>query len=262
MGKLDLGARRAYQAIAPVYDAFTANHDFGLWLGNLLPAIEAHGVPRRTLLDVGCGTGKSFLPMLDRGWTVTACDISAAMVAQAASKLGADASATVVVADMRELPCFGEFGLVWCLTDPINYLLTEDELDAALAGMVRNLDPAGVLAFDLNTLLSFRSFFAEEISVEGPGGRMVWKGHGSPTAAAGSIVEATFLADQSSSGIESVPASLHRVRHFPESSVLAALARAGAECVDVFGINYDAILKQPLDEGQHTKAVYLAKRAE
>jgi SAM-dependent methyltransferase len=261
MGEFDQGAKRAYEAIAPVYDTFTENHDFGLWLGNLLPAIERHSPPSCSLLDVACGTGKSFLPMLKRGWSVTACDVAPAMVARAEAKIRPEDSAEVVVADMRALPQFGEFGVVWCLTDALNYLLTEDELDAALAGMVQNLHPEGLLAFDVNTLLAFQTFFAEEIAVDDVEGRMIWTGHGSPTARPGSIAEATFRMEAASSTTrESVPAATHRERHFPEATVLDAFGRAGAECVDVFGINYDAVLKHPLIEDRHTKAVYLARK--
>ena len=52
---------------------------------------------------------------------------------------------------------------------------------------------------------------------------------------------------------------MHRQRHFPEEEVLAAMERAGLECLDVFGHGFDAVLKQPLDDLVHTKAVYLAR---
>src|SRR6478752_7257110 len=130
-------AEIAYEAIAPVYDDFTAHHDYELWLGNLLPKLEFHGLGGRRLFDVGCGTGKSFIPMLERGWEVTACDISASMVDLARSKVG-DA-AELFVADMRALPTVGEFDLVWCLDDAINYLLSATELQQAFSGMRRNL---------------------------------------------------------------------------------------------------------------------------
>ena len=53
----------------------------------------------------------------------------------------------------------------------------------------------------------------------------------------------------------------HRQRHFPEAEVLAALERAGLECLDVYGIYIDGILKQPLDDTIHTKAIYIARCA-
>ena len=82
-------AEQAYEAIAPVYDDFTAHHDYELWLGNLLPKLRRHGLNGHRLLDVGCGTGKSFIPMLERGWKVTACDISPSMLELARAKAGA-----------------------------------------------------------------------------------------------------------------------------------------------------------------------------
>ena len=134
-------AERAYEAIAPVYDDFTAHHNYELWLGNLLPQLRRHGLRGRRLLDVGCGTGKSFLPMLERGWEVTGCDISASMLELARAKSG-DA-VRLSVADMRELPVFGEFDLVWALDDAVNYLLSGEELGRALSGMRATLPPTG-----------------------------------------------------------------------------------------------------------------------
>ena len=135
-------AEQAYEAIAPVYDEFTAHHDYEMWLGNLLPKLRNHGLRGRRLLDVGCGTGKSFLPMLERGWEVTACDISPSMLERARAKTGG--AAKLSVADMRKLPVFGEFDLVWALDDAVNYLLSGMELGEALSGMRANLAPGGL----------------------------------------------------------------------------------------------------------------------
>jgi ubiquinone/menaquinone biosynthesis C-methylase UbiE len=54
----------------------------------ILPIARSHGLSGRRLLDVGCGKGKSFLPMLARGWKVTACDISPSMLEIARAKAG------------------------------------------------------------------------------------------------------------------------------------------------------------------------------
>jgi SAM-dependent methyltransferase len=253
-------AEIAYEAFAPVYDDFTARNNHELWLGEVLPKVERHGlVDRGALLDVGCGTGESFIPMLRRGWRVTACDISASMVELALAKVGDEAQLSV--ADMRELPDLGRFDLVWALDDAVSYLLSEVELEQALSAMRRNLGPEGLLLFDLNTLNSYRTFFAEEQVVESNGRRLVWRGHASPDVAPGSICEASFEvlgADGEETGIAT---ELHRQRHFPEAEVLAALSRAGLDCLDVFGHGFDAVPKQPLDELEHSKAVYIARAA-
>jgi SAM-dependent methyltransferase len=249
-------AEIAYEAMAPVYDDFTAHHDYELWLGNLLPKVERHTLTGRRLLDVACGTGKSFIPMLERGWDVTACDISASMVEIARAKVG-DA-AKLSVADMRELPTFGEFDLVWCLDDAVNYLLSVEELERALTGMRRNLGPGGRLMFDVNTISTYRSFFAEEVVVERDGHRMLWHGQASSDQAPGTISEASFEVEPVVPGSgPAIPAQMHRERHFPEAEVLAAREPAGLECLDVFGHPDDAVPQQPLDEQRHSKAVYI-----
>ncbi|HYJ22488.1 MAG TPA: class I SAM-dependent methyltransferase [Solirubrobacterales bacterium] len=259
-GKRGRDAEIAYQAIAPVYDDFTAHHDYELWLGNLLPELERLGLKGNRLLDVACGTGKSFIPMLNRGWEVTASDISPAMIELARSKVG-DA-VDLSVADMRDLPDFGSFDLVWCLDDAINYLLSVEELELALAGMRRNLGPDGLLMFDVNALEAYRTFFAEEVVVERDGRRLVWKGRSSPDFEPGSITEASFEVWPREGGDGPLIApEMHRQKHFPEAEVLAGLESAGLECLELFGHGEDAVLKQPFDDEVHHKAVYLARAA-
>ncbi|HXV04888.1 MAG TPA: methyltransferase domain-containing protein [Solirubrobacterales bacterium] len=256
-------AEHAYEAIAPVYDDFTAHHDYELWLGNLLPELRRHGLREEgRLLDVGCGTGKSFLPMLERGWEVTGCDISASMLARAQAKAGA--GARLLVADMRELPPLGEFDLVWALDDAVNYLLSGVELGEALAGMRANLAPGGLLTFDVNTLHSYRTFFAETQVVESDGLRLIWRGQAAPDVPPCSICESRFEVEAVDSGEGAgnpIETHLHRQRHFPEAEVLELLEGAGLVCLDVFGHGFDAVPQQPLDELEHTKAVYIARRA-
>jgi SAM-dependent methyltransferase len=249
----------AYEAIAPVYDAFTSYNDYDLWLGNLLPELERHGLEGNRLLDVACGTGLSFIPMLEKGWEVTACDLSPAMVALARGKVGGRAALSV--ADMRELPVFGEFDLVWCLDDAVNYLADADELQAALIGMRRNLAPGGLLMFDVNTLATFRTFFSEAVVEERDGYRFTWRGITSPELEAGGVGEAVFEAEPLDAGRPTVPPEIHRERHFPERLVLDLLGRAGLECLDLFGHHHDAVLHQPLDEAAHAKGVYLSRIA-
>jgi predicted TPR repeat methyltransferase len=251
-------AERAYEALAPLYDDFTAHHDYELWLGNLFPKLRRHGLSGHRLLDVGCGTGKSFLPMLERGWEVTACDISPSMLELAQAK--APGAARLSLADMRELPQFGEFDLVWALDDAVNYLLSAEELRMALSGMQANMAPGGLLMFDVNCLQAYRTFFAEEQRVQRRGRTLVWRGQGSGDAAPGSIGEARFEVEAGEDA-ERFETHVHRQRHFPEAEVLAQLEAAGLECLDVYGHGFDAVPKQPVEELIHSKAVYMARRA-
>lgn len=246
----------AYEAFAPAYDAFTVKLDYEPWLTEALPRLEHYGLSGKCLLDVGCGTGESLLPMLDRGWHAVGCDISPAMIKIAREKVGEQVR--LEIADMRELPNFGVFDLVWSLNDSVNYLADRAELQAALDGMRTNLRERGLLVFDLNTLCSYRTLFAGRHVVEHAGGRLIWTGNTSGEQPPGSICEATFEVEGGLAA-EQVKPHIHRQRHFPESEVLTALEDAGLHCLGVFGQDLGGVLEQPLDELRHVKALYVAR---
>src|SRR6476469_3238820 len=88
----------AYEAFAPFYDSYTETYDHDRWLANIEHVAQGLGLRGKRLLDVGCGTGKSFQPMLARGYEVTACDVSPAMVERAAAR-AAGTGSLVFVAD-------------------------------------------------------------------------------------------------------------------------------------------------------------------
>ena len=96
-------ALEAYEALAPFYDLFTDGYSYDTLLAELERLALDHGLAGRRLLDVGCGTGKSFLPMLARGYEVAGCDLSPAMVELAREKLP-PGLVDLFVADMRDLP--------------------------------------------------------------------------------------------------------------------------------------------------------------
>lgn len=241
-----------YDSWAPVYDEFNCGYMFERWTGKLLEKAEEAGMGGKRLLDIACGTGMSTLPMLERGWTVTGCDISPAMLDIARGKVGEQAN--LFEADMRELPDVGKFDLVWALNDPLNYLLDVEELEAAFDGMRRNVAADGIVLFDINTLVTYRTFFSNEIVVHGEEGRLVWQGQLSPAdVATGTFAEARFNAEGDSS-----LTSVHRQRHFTEAEVLTALGAAGLDPIAQFG-EKEGNLTPGIDEDLHSKAVYLCR---
>src|SRR5690242_8763692 len=142
-------ALAAYEAFAPIYNEFNHLNDYEMWLGRtLLPELEKHGLKHGRALDVACGTGRAFAPLLKRGWEIHGCDLSPAMLERARQE--ADSKVELDVADMRELPTYGEFELVLSLNDSLNYLLGDNDLEYTLAGMRANLADDGLLLFDVN----------------------------------------------------------------------------------------------------------------
>src|SRR5947209_4657044 len=143
-----------YDCLAPFYDQFTAGYAYDDWIDAIESRALAHGLRRGRALDLACGTGKSTTPLVARGYTVQGCDISEGMIRQAREKLPELAGA-FSVADMRELPDFGRFDLVLCLDDAVNYLLGDDDLEAAFASVARVLADGGIFAYDVNSLLTY-----------------------------------------------------------------------------------------------------------
>jgi SAM-dependent methyltransferase len=244
--------RLTYDSYAPAYEDFNHGYMYERWTGRLLGTAEAAGLEGNRLLDIACGTGLSFVTLLERGWRVTGCDISPAMLEIAEEKFGDRAE--LLLADMRELPDLGQFDLIWAINDPLNYLLSIEEFEATLDGMRRNLAPEGIALFDINTLVTYRTFFSREVAVDQNGRRLVWKGGLSPDEVApGVIAEASF----EEVGAEG-SAHVHRQRHFPREEVEAAFEKVGLECVALYG-ELDGALSEGLDEDHHTKAVYLCR---
>jgi SAM-dependent methyltransferase len=250
VGKRDLSALATYEAFAHTYEAFNHAYRYEQWTGRLLAKAQQCGLTGDRLLDVGCGTGLSFVAMLDRGWRVTACDISPAMIEVARARVGS--SVDLRVADMRGLARLGEFDLVWAVNDAMNYLLGIEELQEALAAMSANLRRGGVLLFDLNTLLAYATFCCGDHPRRFEGRQFVWHGRARPKEVRpGTIFEAALEID---GRIDHV----HRQRHFAQPEVLAAIAGAGLSCVAVSG-ELEGELQPTLDEGLHTKAVYVCR---
>lgn len=251
---MEYSARTTYKALAPIYDQLTAANNYEMWLGGvLLPELEKHGLRHGAALDVGCGTGRAFEPLLDRGWEVRGCDLSAEMLEEARRKFG-DA-VEVEQADLRELPVIGEFDLVLALNDVVNYLVEDGDLLKAFAGIRANLAPGGLLVFDANTIGMFRDAFVA--GQEEPMGVGNWRWVGeSEGVEPGGIFDARI----SGPGIS----QLHRERHHTGEQVREAMTEAGLELLSALGqreVDRQVFLDDVPDELRHLKTIYIGRAA-
>jgi SAM-dependent methyltransferase len=250
----------AYEHLAPHYDAFTADYDYDRWLTKLERLLVARGLTGRRILDIACGSGKSFMPLAARGYEVSGCDLSPSMVDLARRRLP-EAAGRMTVADMRALPWLGEFDAALCLGDSINYLLDAEDLTAFFEGAAANLRPGGLLAFDANTLATYRTSFVTEAIVEDADRFMCWRGQGTEDAAPGAVSRAvieTFVHTPQGSWDRSC--SVHVQRHHPREEILGALEEAGLDLVHLAGQSPGAELHDHVDELDHHKALYIARR--
>jgi SAM-dependent methyltransferase len=246
-------ALAAYERCAQYYDLLTADYDHEAWLGCVERLAREAGLPSDRVLDVACGTGKSAAPMISRGYRVAACDLSPAMARRARLRLGG--AATVFVADMRRLPDALAVGLLTCLDDALNYLLTPGELEAAMLSFAGALEPGGVAVFDTNTASTYRDLFAVGCEFDAADGRLRWRGRGLSRAGHHEAV------------VEPVPGSgqagrpsLHVQRHHTQLEVLTACAAAGLEVVKIVGQSSGCVLSDEIDEDVQSKLLYVVRR--
>ncbi len=248
----------AYDVLAPYYDHFTAGYAYAPWIAAIERRALALGLSGRRALDLACGTGNSTAPLLARGYSVRACDISPRMIAEARRKYPQHAD-VFLVADMRELPGLGEFDLVLCLDDAVNYLLSPEDLEATFRGVARVLSPGGVFAFDVNSLLTYRTAFAEDAVREGDGVLLAWQGESETSFGRGDIGAATVaIFTERGDGLWERMSMRHVQRHHAPETVRAALHRAGLECV-LAGQHCGARLEDAFDDERHIKLVYFAR---
>jgi SAM-dependent methyltransferase len=253
---LESDATRAYAVLAPAYDLLTAEYAYEPWLAAIERVARHHGLLGHRLLDVGCGTGKSFLPLLERGFEVTACDISPEMVALARRKAGSRAQ--IHVADMRRLPILGEFDLVTCIDDTFNHLLTVDEVADALAGVRENLAPDGVLVFDVNTIAAYRD--VPDVVVEDEDRLLRWRGGLAELETPGGEAEVVIdVFAREDDGRWRRSLSRQRHRHHPIEELIELVEWAGLEVAAVYGQRPGAVLDDELDEELHRKAVFVVR---
>ncbi len=138
-----LSTAAAYRLWAPSYDS---DPNPLLALEERLVGDLATGVPWRTVVDIGCGTGRSMLWHLRRGAEVFGADPSPEMLAQASKKPGA--TARLVQAEASELPFADDVADLSICSFALSYF---QDLQRSLRELSRITKPTGrVLISDLH----------------------------------------------------------------------------------------------------------------
>ncbi|HEX6101119.1 MAG TPA: methyltransferase domain-containing protein [Thermoanaerobaculia bacterium] len=131
----------AYDAFAYAYDRALGERFFKAASRMVGEALERHPTPKRTHLDVACGTGLTVRWFRDRGWKSTGVDASIPMLQIAGGG---------VAGDMRALPFRRRFARVTCLYDSLNHLLEPEDLQAAFHSVRGVMDADSLFLFDVN----------------------------------------------------------------------------------------------------------------
>lgn len=134
-----------YAEWAEVYDVVYADHEEDV----AFYREEARRADGR-VLEIGCGTGRIYLDLLDADVDAVGVDASAAMLRRLREKAAARGlTPTVLQSDMRRLPLDGEFAFACLPFNAFLHNLTAADQVATLRGVRDLLADGGRMAFDV-----------------------------------------------------------------------------------------------------------------
>lgn len=248
-----------WDAFSPFYDDFTGHFDYVAWTQTLEALACEHGVSGTRLLDIACGTGKSFQPLLDGGYDVVGCDISQRMLEVAERRCGG--RARLLHRDMRRLEVLGAFDLVLLINDALNYVVSDEDLRASLTAAAANLAADGILVLDVNNLLLYRTMYATTTVIDRGHTYSVWRGQTPPDLPPGGHARATVdvftRADEDAWHRTSI---VQVQRHHTAAMMDAALAAAGLKTLALHGQDIAGTIHREFDERSHFKIIYIVAR--
>ena len=236
----------AYGAFAYAYDKALGQRFFKAVRRMLDDLLRKHPTPKRTHLDVACGSGLTVDYFRRHGWKSTGVDASLDMLRVARSR-----SSRIVAADFRALPFRSKFARITCLYDSLNHMLERNELVAAFRAMRGVMDHDSLLLFDMNHPEIYPEVWgiAEPFVADGPDYRLEIA---TSFRAREKMGKALVTGWAMMNGKRVAIREEHRQRAYSERDIVAALADASLAPVDV--IDFD-----PYEEDRDVKLFFVAR---
>ena len=151
---------KIYENLSQVYDLGWG--DFSRQYVSLIEGLlKERNIKNARILDLACGTGILAIELARNGHTVVGIDVSPDMINIARSKMNRSLKVSFKVADMSRFKVKGEFDLVTCTFDSINYLVNIYNLKEAVNRIAGVLRTSGLFVFDSNTKRLYRGYNRE-----------------------------------------------------------------------------------------------------
>jgi SAM-dependent methyltransferase len=149
-----------FGAYSQYYDLLYKDKDYAGEAAYVRSLIERYRPGARSVLDLGCGTGRHALLLAESGYRMTGVDRSPEMLTEANQQLASasaeqakrlassGAAPTFLQGDVRTVRVGRKFDVVVSLFHVMSYQTSNDDLRAALCTVKEHLEPGGVAIFD------------------------------------------------------------------------------------------------------------------
>ena len=242
----------AYTALAAAYDRLTADVGYEKWADYVERQFRKAGRPIRSVAELGCGTGSLTLLLAQRGYAVTAVDLSPDMLALAEQKCRG-LGVRFLCQDMSRLALPGEADAVVSCLDSVNYVTRPAALRRTFARVYRALAPGGLFLFDVKTPSALEGADGQTYLDEDDGLFCVWRADYYPRRRVCSYGLDLFLRQED--GSWSRDGEYHEEYAYTMEELRGFLQDAGFQAVRLYG---DKTMSAPKEGAQ--RVFFAAKK--
>ena len=137
-----------FNEYARYYDLLYRDKDYTAEAEYVHGLIQAQAPGAKSILNLGCGSGRHDRCLTELGYTVTGVDLSKEMLSAARNAAADNASLEYVQGDVRTVRLAHSFDVVISLFHVMSYQVSNDDLLAAFATAHSHLKPGGTFIFD------------------------------------------------------------------------------------------------------------------
>ena len=235
----------SYDALAASYDGLMADAAHCKRADWLVKLFGKSRIDVETVLDLGCGTGTIACLLAERGYRVTATDLSEEMLTQAMQKAESltGQPPLFLCQSMSRLRLLEPVDAVISTVDAINYLTRKADVQETFRRVYRWLKPGGQFIFDVNTPYKLQRMDGQMYTDETEESYCVWR-----TFYSEKQKVCTYQVDlfrMTEEGLWERDYEEHRERAWSEAELRQFLAEAGFDRVTVTG---DLTHRAPRDD--------------
>ncbi|HAY32696.1 MAG TPA: class I SAM-dependent methyltransferase [Ignavibacteria bacterium] len=144
--------KKVFDLYSKYYDLIYSDKDYKAEAEYICRAVKKFNPEAKTILDLGCGTGKHDEEFCKRGYVTTGIELSENMY-RIAERNRQEISGTVnppdyINADIRNVILKKKYDVIVSLFHVMNYQTSNEDLISAVKTVKRHLKPGGIFMFD------------------------------------------------------------------------------------------------------------------